>query len=54
MANNQREQRFVLLEVKPEGETDSFQEDSYEEAMTEYDILQMLARRLGYKVVKKD
>jgi DNA-binding response OmpR family regulator len=47
------ERRFVLLEVVPESQTSSFQEDSYEEAMTEDAILHMLARKLGYTLTKR-
>lgn len=49
-----REQRYVLLEVTPDAETDRFQDDSYEDAMSELDILHMLAHKLGYTLTKKE
>ena len=45
------EERYVLTRVYDESETSEFQEDSYEEALTETEMLEMFARRLGYVLV---
>lgn len=46
------EPRYVLLRVRHESESNVFQEDDYEDALTEKQILVMLARKLGYKLTK--
>ena len=43
------ETRYVLLEVDPENDDG---EDTYDEALTELGILEMLADRLGYELKK--
>ncbi len=47
------ERRYVLLEVRPESENDSFQDDSYDDALTEHQMLTMLADKLGYTLTPK-
>jgi hypothetical protein len=48
----ERERRYVLLEVVPEEESESFQDDSYEDALTEQGMMEMLAKKLGYVLIK--
>ena len=45
--------RFVLLEVRHESESHSFQEDSWDDALTEEQMLEMLAQKLGYELTKR-
>ena len=46
-----KERRFVLLEVFPENENDI---DDYDEALSELKMLEMLAERLGYQLIKSE
>lgn len=47
-----QERRYVLLEVFPNDEDNDA--DSYDEALTEMQMLEMLATQLGYGVVKSE
>lgn len=50
-----RTPRFVLLQVMHESECDgAFQEDDWNDALTEQQMLEMLAAKLGYDLIKKD
>jgi len=50
MTRKKQEQRYVLLEILP---NNLHAEDDYEDALTELDMLKMLADKLGYNLEKK-
>jgi len=46
--------RYVLLQVLHESQASCFQEDDWNEALTEIQMLEMLASKLGFQLVPKE